>query len=588
MKLFLYFLLIFSTLISCKSAEIIPAVTTKSKSSSKEVLSLSVKDVTTASVKFNQSTNSYSIDVPFGTNIKSIALSFTLSAGATSNPLSQSIQDFTNPVNYTVTAEDGTKLVYKVTVNILPQPIIKSSQKNILDFQLTDFTPPLSGRIFELGGINSILFHYNPKESSSFVPGEGHKTKITISPNAKVSPESLVRTRFTDPVPPIYTVTAEDGTTKTYTAKLTNVEKYLPSNDLKYIISTNKNYIFIADPESGLTIWEYKCDSELSAPTSDGNYFYANSQTQLYIFDLTTLKLIGNSKYDTNPSGAAIVIDKSKNSIYSLTADGVYYFTKTGSRIWKYNYNNSSNIKLYGMGAVAGNLLFSFFHDKLNEVYKLVAINTSNGTKVWEFESKYQLTSATTNYNNKIFVTTSWKNLYSLETSTGKKVWEYIEPSSYPNFSGSTIYNGILYIGAGNNKLIALDESNGNLKWSYPTENYVTFSPVISNGKLYVNINKLSSVGGASNKGAIIHTINPVTGAKINTTNFFSMGQGINNNTNNLVVYNNIIFLAITRFKYYPIDVSDYKFCYSGIEGNTPCLITKTGNVITYLSGTIN
>lgn len=577
MKSYLYFLLLFSIFISCKSAEIVPALI---KNSSKEIISLSVKDVPTANVAFNQSTNSYSIDVPFGTNVKAIALNFTLSTGATSNPLSQSIQDFTNPVNYTVTAEDGTKLVYKVTVNILPKPIVKSSEKNIIDFQLTDFTTPLNGRIIEINGFNSVLFNTTERGPNL----QSLKTKINVSPNSVVSPASLIRTDFSSS-DPIFKVTAEDGTTKSYTAKFRGVEKYLPANDLKYIISTSKNVIFIVDPESGARIWEYSCDSDLSSPISDGSYFYANSQTQLYIFDLTTFNLIGNTKYDTNPSGSAILVDKSKNSIYTvIPGDGVYYMSKTGSRIWKFNYNNSSNVKVYYPGAVSGNLLFSFFEDKLNEVYKLVALNTSNGTKVWEFESKFYLSGATTIYNNKIFVTTTWKNLYSLDASTGKKIWEYIEPSSYPNFSGSTIYNGILIIGGGYGKLLAFDEASGNLKWSYATENYVTTSPVISNGKLYLNINKLSSTGGASNKGVIIHTINPTTGTKINTTNFFGMGEG----TNHLVVYNNIIFLAITSSKYYPIDVNDYKYCYAGIVGNTPCLITKTGVVISSLSGTIN
>lgn len=55
--------------------------------------------------------------MPYGTDSRSLAPTFTISKLATISPASGSVRDFTSPVNYIVTAEDGlTKKVYAVKV----------------------------------------------------------------------------------------------------------------------------------------------------------------------------------------------------------------------------------------------------------------------------------------------------------------------------------------------------------------------------------------------------------------------------------------------------------------------------------------
>ena len=66
--------------------------------------------------------------LPFGSSVTALAPTFTLSAGATSDKVSGSPQDFTNPVTYTVTSapanEAGPQVVnvYTVSVAVLPEP----------------------------------------------------------------------------------------------------------------------------------------------------------------------------------------------------------------------------------------------------------------------------------------------------------------------------------------------------------------------------------------------------------------------------------------------------------------------------------
>ena len=64
-------------------------------------------------------TSTVSAEVPFGTDVTGLVPDITVSSGATVQPAGGSAQDFTETVDYTVTAEDGeTTSVWTVTVTI--------------------------------------------------------------------------------------------------------------------------------------------------------------------------------------------------------------------------------------------------------------------------------------------------------------------------------------------------------------------------------------------------------------------------------------------------------------------------------------
>jgi hypothetical protein len=98
------------------------------KSSAKEISSPSIP-VPNATSSFDSGTNTYTYTVPANTNIKAIAFSFSLPAGATSVPAPGSVQDFSNPVKYTITAEDGSKSVMTVVVQVEKQKVTAGGQE---------------------------------------------------------------------------------------------------------------------------------------------------------------------------------------------------------------------------------------------------------------------------------------------------------------------------------------------------------------------------------------------------------------------------------------------------------------------------
>ena len=66
--------------------------------------------------------NAIQADVPFGTDLTTLVPTITISDLATIDPASGAAQDFSSPVNYTVTAQDGSTNVYAITVTELPKP----------------------------------------------------------------------------------------------------------------------------------------------------------------------------------------------------------------------------------------------------------------------------------------------------------------------------------------------------------------------------------------------------------------------------------------------------------------------------------
>ncbi|MFA6999701.1 MAG: immunoglobulin-like domain-containing protein [Candidatus Paceibacterota bacterium] len=70
----------------------------------------------------NDTDHTVNLTVPFGTDIKTLIPTIAISAKASINPTNLSAQDFTNPLTYTVTAEDNSLQSYIVSVTVSPNP----------------------------------------------------------------------------------------------------------------------------------------------------------------------------------------------------------------------------------------------------------------------------------------------------------------------------------------------------------------------------------------------------------------------------------------------------------------------------------
>ncbi|MFW6232879.1 MAG: DUF5018 domain-containing protein, partial [Bacteroidota bacterium] len=87
------------------------------KSSSKQIVSFKFEGFSPVIMgSIDQSLMTVTAEVPAGTDMTSLVPTIAISAKATIDPTSGEAQDFTQPVVYTLTAEDGSQAVYTVTV----------------------------------------------------------------------------------------------------------------------------------------------------------------------------------------------------------------------------------------------------------------------------------------------------------------------------------------------------------------------------------------------------------------------------------------------------------------------------------------
>jgi len=173
------------------------------KNTQKEIVAFSINNVKGA---IDEENKKVTLTLPAGTDVTKLSPQMTLSASATVSPAADTQADFTNPVEYTVTAEDGTTAKYTVTVTVE-----KYTGKAITKFVVS--------------GVEATIDEAN-KTISFTLPVDTDVTKlkpsVTISEGAAVSPATDTQVDFTNPVE--YTVTAEDGSTAKYTATA-NVNK---------------------------------------------------------------------------------------------------------------------------------------------------------------------------------------------------------------------------------------------------------------------------------------------------------------------------------------------------------------------------
>jgi len=86
--------------------------------SSESEISSFVFDGLTPAVTADVTGTTITATVPYGTDVTSLTPTIMVSEEATLDPASGTAQDFTSPVSYTVTAEDGTETTYTVTVTV--------------------------------------------------------------------------------------------------------------------------------------------------------------------------------------------------------------------------------------------------------------------------------------------------------------------------------------------------------------------------------------------------------------------------------------------------------------------------------------
>jgi len=107
-------------------------VNTQTKSSDKLMIVFKFPQIADSVSVVDLENNTVALDVPFGTDVTNLTPSIVISPKATVSPESGLHQDFTNPIVYRVTSEDGSTQDYAVAVRVLAQVVEKKSGSPIV------------------------------------------------------------------------------------------------------------------------------------------------------------------------------------------------------------------------------------------------------------------------------------------------------------------------------------------------------------------------------------------------------------------------------------------------------------------------
>ncbi|MGP1363510.1 MAG: choice-of-anchor J domain-containing protein [Bacteroides sp.] len=184
------------------------------------------------------------IVVPIGTSITALVPTITLSAGATVSPASGVAQDFSYPVEYTVTAEDGqTKQKWTVSVSE------KSSEADILTFTIPG---QIGNSVIDKATHTITVYMPETTDVKHLTP------TFTISTGASVTPASGIEKDFSNPV--IYTVKAQDDTPAAWTARVMKIAGALESFSEEFDEKKIPDGWTVVDADKDGRTWEVKTE----------------------------------------------------------------------------------------------------------------------------------------------------------------------------------------------------------------------------------------------------------------------------------------------------------------------------------------
>lgn len=366
-------------------------------------------------------TDSVLLRVPFGTNVTNLIPTITID-GTQILPSNLSAQNFTNPIPYIVTAQDGTTKTYIASVIGEPNNgtlYIGSSYGN---------TTPILGKVYAIDPNTGSLKWQYASSSNSLVSSIEFSNGILYSGIGT-------------------NLTAIDTITRTIkwqytTGGLVNSTPTL-SNGIVYV-NSDDHFLYAIDAATGNFKWKYQQDNffgggNYSSPTVvNGVVYFGSLDGYIYAVDAIT-GILKWRTYNTYQLGGQI---QSSPSV----VNGIVYIGDT------------------------------FLH--------LLALNANDGSFRWAYQTNSLIFSSPTVVNGVVYVGCADGKLYAVDANTGVLRWSYGTGAAI--YDSPIVSDGVVFVGQYNStNLFAINTSNGTLKWMYANDDFIFSSPVVFNGVVY-------------------------------------------------------------------------------------------------------
>jgi outer membrane protein assembly factor BamB len=479
--------------------------------------------------------------------------------GKSISPAEGTALDFTSPVTYTITAEDGSTRRQIVIVSY------KSTTKAITDFRFRPTENPALTSVLtgELVNDSSIVVRVPASTNVS-------NLKPVITHNGvNITPGSGQANNFSDLV--YYTVTAEDGSKKTYNVMVT-------ANNLAFIGSAN-GYLYALDAASGQVKWSFFGGGpQMGSPTCYQGKVYVSIQAgtgALYCLDAQTGSVIWTYSQPLASYGTPCVFNGSVYVAYAFTTP---YLTglqaidaATGTMLWSKEIGlGPDNRGLSTPTAVAGYVVVSLIN------FGVYALNSTNGNIVWirgtGINNTNPLVTGGVVYTGGETVLCS-----ALDLTNGNIIWQ--STAALANVTKSPVMaNDIVYVCGGVN-MFALNKNSGAVIWSEKSNGGMSGIGVGRFSSVSVSLSDTTLYAG--NDDDMTYCLDLSTGAK-KWTYPLNVVQ-LRNTSPNPVAANGMLFTNREDNSLYAFSAKSgkliWKFTASGPINTDPCINDFGGNV---------
>jgi outer membrane protein assembly factor BamB len=133
----------------------------------------------------------------------------------------------------------------------------------------------------------------------------------------------------------------------------------------------------------------------------------------------------------------------------------------------------------------------AYFGSQDKNIY---AVNARDGSFIWKFTTLERIESSPAVIDGRVYSGTDDGNIYCLNAYNGSLIWKTSAGGiTVGNFnaavqlrSSPTVLDGYLYVGALDNQTYCLNAKDGSLVWKYQTQGFITSSPAVDNGAVYI------------------------------------------------------------------------------------------------------
>ncbi|HEY1199395.1 MAG TPA: PQQ-binding-like beta-propeller repeat protein [Niastella sp.] len=392
------------------------------------------------------------VAVPAGTDLTNMTPSITFK-GVILTPSGTVAQNFSQPVTYTVMAEDSTTRKYVVVVK----------------------KRPIRNMVFVGGGGNNKSFYaLNAVTGAKVWEYTGTKG---FDYSCAAFKDSIVYVGGLDNY--VYAFHALTGQVlwKVLTGS-TGIEAPVTVDGNTVYVGCNDDIFYALDAQTGKEKWRYNTFSNIStgAVVVNGTVYFGCSDSRVYALNAESGKLKWfYAAFDMiNASGPAVV----NGVVYFGSRDKYLYAidANTGAHLWWYNCGVS--LEMSSPTVVNGVVYIGGWYDvsNFNKAGSLFAINATTGALVWEKLPNTGFSSSPVVSNGMLYISADGGNFNAINTTTGDVAWS---KRILPNGADPTVADGVVFVGGGGNFgfFRAYDAATGAEKWKFDTTNTaLTFS----------------------------------------------------------------------------------------------------------------